>query len=105
MNSTGLGRRVRVWMASGAIAAGALGMTVGSSARADDDPCQAKSFSVSAVEKACKSGGRKAAKTVMKAAVKKAKAAGESMTCKTCHDNLKTFSLTGNAVADLEKWI
>lgn len=92
-------------MVSGAVAIGALGFAFGSTAGAADDPCRATSFSVAKVEKACKTGGRKAAKVVMKGAVKKAKAAGESMNCKTCHDDLKSFSLTSNAVADLKKWM
>ena len=98
--------RVRAWMAAGAVFAAGLGLSLGTSAHAgEEDPCQAKSFAVAQVERACKSGGRKAAKAMMKKAVKKAKEAGEKMTCKTCHGDLKTFSLTDNAVADLKKWL
>ena len=93
------------WVAGGALALGGLGLGVQSVARADDDPCTADSFAVAKVEQACRSGGRKAAKTVMKAAVSKAKEAGESINCKSCHSDLKTYALTPTAVADLKKWM
>lgn len=98
--------RTRAWIAAGAMLAAGLGLSLGTMAHAgEEDPCTATSFSIAKVEQACKSGGRKAAKTVMKQAVKKAKDAGESMTCKTCHGDLEKFTLTDNAVADLKKWL
>ena len=77
------------------------------SVQADDlKPCTAKTFKVKQVEAACRSGGLAAAKKMMKAATKKAKAAGEDMKCKTCHTELKTFALTGpDTVASLKKWL
>lgn len=84
--------------------AGALTGLVASPAQADDDACTARSFKVKKVEDACKKGGRTAAKAVMKAAVKKAKANGEKVNCKTCHTDIKTtFALTDNAVDDLKR--
>jgi len=76
-----------------------------SAAQASDDPCTAKSFEFDEVEAACASGGRKETKKLMKSAVAKAKADGKKMNCKSCHEDLKTFSLTSNAVDDLRKWL
>ncbi|MEX1363393.1 MAG: hypothetical protein AB1Z98_09725 [Nannocystaceae bacterium] len=70
-----------------------------------EDPCTAESFKFAQVEAACKAGGRKAAKTLMKKAVAKAKAAGETMNCKSCHSSMKTFALTDDAVSGLEGWL
>lgn len=83
-----------------------LGLAVSSVAVADDaDPCTAKKFKYDKVEKACKEGGRKAAKKLMKGVVKKAKAAGEDVNCKTCHKSLKSFDLTDGAEKKLAKWL
>lgn len=105
MGTTAFRRTFRGWVAAGAVLVAGIGFGVGSAAHADDDPCQATSFAIAKVGAACKTGGRKAAKAVMKTAVKKAKAAGETMNCKTCHKDLKSFSLTDNAVTDLKKWM
>jgi len=83
--------------------AGALTGLVSTSAQADDDACTARTFKTKEVEAACKKDGRAGAKAVMKAAVKKAKAAGEKMTCKTCHDDIKAFTLTPDAVDKLKR--
>lgn len=87
--------------------AGALtGGLVASLAQAGDDACSAKSFKIKDVERACKTGGRKAAKKMMQAAVKKAKAAGEKVNCKSCHKDIKaTFELKANAVKELKRWL
>jgi len=102
-----LARWIPVAAITTALIATAIGLGTTAHAEGDDapPPCAATSFKVAKVEAACKSGGQKAAKTLMKATVKKAKAAGETMNCKTCHKSLKTFELTDNAVTDLEKWI
>jgi hypothetical protein len=86
--------------ASGAVAA--LSPTL---AHAGDDACTAKKFHYDKVRKACEEGGRKAAKDLMKAAVKKAKDAGKDIKCKSCHEDTKTFELKDNAVEDLKPWI
>ncbi len=93
-------------------AMGCLGLFVGSnSARAEgevDNSCKAKVFKFDVVKKLCAdpSKGKKAVKKLMKnQVVKKAKAAGEKMNCKSCHDNTKTFTLKKNAEADLKKWL
>lgn len=70
-----------------------------------EDPCTAKTFELAQVEAACKAGGRKAAKALMKKAVAKAKAAGETMSCKSCHTSMKTFALTDDAASGLEGWL
>jgi hypothetical protein len=80
-------------------------------ARADDDegdasgPCTTKPFNFPAVEKACKEGGRKAAKKLMNEVKKKAKAAGKEFKCKGCHEDLKSYKLTDNAVKDLKPFM
>ncbi len=66
-------------------------------------PCIATKFSTKEVEKACKEGGQKAAKKLMKKVVKAAKAKGEKMNCKSCHSDLKTFKLKDGASAQLKK--
>lgn len=70
-----------------------------------DDACQTKNFHYSQVAGACKSGGRKAAKNVMKGAVAKAKAAGTDLKCTSCHEDMKDFHLKSNAVGDLKNWL
>lgn len=70
----------------------------------DEKPCVATKFDFPEVDAACASGGQKAASKLMKDAVKRAKAAGESMTCKSCHTDTKSWELTANAVADYKKW-
>lgn len=84
----------------------ALGMAYAGSAAAEDvEACTAKKFDHAKVEKACKSGGRPAAKKLMKDVVKKAKAAGADVNCKTCHSSLKSFELTDGASKQLGKWL
>lgn len=75
------------------------------SAAAPADPCRASSFKTGAVRSACASGGRPAAKQVMKAAVKKAKDAGTSFKCSSCHTDSSNYGLTGNAQSDLRPWL
>jgi len=72
-----------------------------------DRSCHAKKFETEEVKKLCadKSKGKPAVKSMMKKIVKKAKAAGEKMNCKSCHKNTKTFDLKPNAVKDLRKWL
>jgi hypothetical protein len=89
-----------------AMAAGAfLGVVAPSVAHAGDEACTTKKFHYPAVEKACKDGGRKAAKEVMKASLKKAKAAGKDWKCTQCHEDMKDFKLKDNAVTDLKPYI
>jgi hypothetical protein len=87
--------------------AATLGFLRPSSALAGDGDgaCSATKFTYPAVEKACKDGGRKAVKEVMKAAVKKAKAAGKDVKCTSCHEDMKGYKLKDNAVADLKPYI
>jgi hypothetical protein len=69
------------------------------------DACATKNFHYSQVGAACSSGGRKAAKDVMKGVVKKAKAAGTDLKCTSCHVDVSGFQLKGNAVTDLKQWL
>jgi hypothetical protein len=83
----------------------ALSLLTPSIAHAGDDACTTTKFHYKAVEKACKDGGRKAAKEVMKGAVRKAKDAGKDLKCTSCHEDMKSFKLKDNAVGDLKPWI
>lgn len=65
------------------------GLFVGTAYADEVAPCKAKTFKVAKVKAACEKGGAKAAKALMKKAVKKAKAAGEDIDCKTCHASTK----------------
>lgn len=101
-------RRTRTLSFAIAFTAIALGgMFLGaSSAQADGDkPCVAKKFEFKQVEKACKDGGQTAAKALMKKVVKEQKAAGDDISCKSCHTSVKTFDLKDNAVQDLKKYL
>jgi hypothetical protein len=49
------------------------------------------------VVQACKKGGIKQAKTVMKTMVAKAKKNGMKVDCDNCHESTETFKLTGDA--------
>jgi hypothetical protein len=88
------------------LGAAALGLAA-PKAHAGDDACSTTKFHFPAVEKACKDGGRKAAKDVMKAAVKKAKDAGKDYKCTNCHEDTKSFKLKDEkqAVTDLKPFI
>ena len=44
-------------------------------------------------------------KPLMKAALKKAKADGKDWKCKHCHNDLKKYDLTDDAVKDLKPYI
>ncbi|MGH1342276.1 MAG: hypothetical protein ACRBN8_12030 [Nannocystales bacterium] len=86
---------------------------VASSARAAEDgaapkPCVATSFKIAKVGAKCESEGQSGVKKMMKAAVKKAKAAGvtEGMKCKDCHVDLKSYKLKGDdPVGAIKKWL
>ncbi len=57
------------------------------------------------IARACASGGRDAAKKVMKALVKQATLHGSTFTCDGCHQNLEGFDLTTSARDDLQKML
>ena len=106
--ASSLPRRFSLALAFGAVAAFGVYLGTATSAVAEPaapaiKPCTAKKFDFKEVEQACKKGGQKEAKTYMKSVVKKAKAAGEEVTCKSCHKSTKTFELKPNAVADFKK--
>jgi hypothetical protein len=69
------------------------------------DACTTKNFHYTLVSSACRTGGRKAAKEVMKGAVKKAKAAGTDLKCTSCHEDVTSFHLKSNAVSDMKPWL
>ena len=72
---------------------------------ADANACTTKKFEFKSVEDACKAGGRKAAKKLMKTAVKSARKKGKKMTCLACHKDLKKFERKDNAVKDLKPYL
>lgn len=78
-----------------------VGLAVSSASADGPKPCLKTTYAVAQVKAACDSGGQDAVKKLMKAAVDKAKAAGADTKCVSCHENLKDFALTANAVADL----
>lgn len=75
-----------------------------SDAYAGPDPCQAKTFHYPAIGSACKKGGRKAVRDIMRGVVKKAKAAGQDVQCTSCHQDTSSFLLKPNAVSDIKQW-
>jgi hypothetical protein len=72
---------------------------------AGPDPCETKTFHYAAIAAACHSGGRKAAKEVMKGVVKKARVGGADLQCTSCHVDTASFHLKPNAVGDLKNWL
>jgi hypothetical protein len=96
-----------LWLATAVLAGVAFGLLTPAVARADAEvACTTKKFNYPSVEKACHDGGRKAAKDLMKAAVKKARDGGKpDIKCTSCHEDTKDFKLKDNAVADLKPWI
>jgi hypothetical protein len=74
-------------------------------AQAGKRSCYATKFSFEEVQKACDEGGLRAAKNLMKDAVKRAKAAGKDYKCSTCHENQKTFELKKDAVSKLKPYL
>jgi outer membrane biosynthesis protein TonB len=83
----------------------AAGAEVATASYKGSDPCRASSFSVPRVREACASGGRAAAKRVMKDAIGKATATGQMLKCSSCHSNQRDYALKGDAVAELERWL
>lgn len=104
--------KIALAAAFSALFVGGLAASTATTAHAADDaapkPCVATSFKIDKVKAACESGGQSAAKKAMKAAVKKAKAAGvtEGMKCKDCHVDLKSYKLKGDdPVGAIKKWL
>jgi hypothetical protein len=85
--------------------AAAAAPEAGAAAYTGSDPCRATSFSVPRVREACASGGRAAAKRVMKDAIGKATATGQSLKCSNCHTNQRDYALKSDAVAELKRWL
>jgi ABC-type sugar transport system substrate-binding protein len=77
------------------------------SVNAADKPCLTKKFATPQVKKACTDGGQKAAKKLMKDVVKKARKADDDKVsgCLDCHDDLKTFKRSKDAVKLLKKYL
>lgn len=65
-------------------------------------PCSKATYDVAQLTTACGRGGQAEAKKWMKTIVDKAKAAGKDTKCLSCHENLKDFTSTANAAADLK---
>ena len=96
-----LRRSAALFVFAGLFAGGVLA----GQASAEGKPCKADKFEFKKVEKACKEGGQTAVKKLMKGIVKKMKADGKEVKCKSCHNSLKEFDLTDNAVKDLKPYI
>lgn len=94
--------KLRMLLTSTAFAAlFSLGLVLGGDASAEDPkPCVAATLPK--VKAACEKGGQAEVKKLMKAVVDKAKAAGKETKCLSCHENLKDFKQTANAMADLK---
>lgn len=67
--------------------------------------CKTTHFSVARVRDACATGGRGAAKAVMRDAIGKALASGASLKCGNCHAEQQNYTLKPDAVAQLERWL
>ncbi len=73
--------------------------------QAGDNDCTIAVKGDNAVVKACKEGGIKKAKAVMKAMQKVAKQKGEKWECDSCHKNETDWKLTENGQKDFEKML
>jgi hypothetical protein len=80
-----------------------LGLALAGAAHAAENDCVIAKDSTSEVGKACKEGGLKKAKAVMKAQTKTAKAGGMKVDCDSCHKNEKDWTLTDNGKEDFKK--
>ena len=86
------------------VAAFLFGTSATGVANADDKgPCKIATKGDTPTAKACATGGREAARKVMKSMVDQAKAKGQKFTCDGCHKDLDNFELTKNAAADYKK--
>ena len=85
----------------GSLLAGLLTVTVytATSHAADDNKCTIATKDDNAVVKACKDGGIKKAKSIMKAMQKKGKEAGLKFECDDCHkdDSAANYTLKDGA--------
>jgi len=90
-------------LAAGLFVAGSA--LVPTEADAGGNDCKTTKFHFKQVEAACKEGGRKAVKKLMKQVVKDSRKAGDERTCLDCHKDLKGFENTKNAVDDLKKYL
>lgn len=75
----------------------------GVASAADKGPCKIATKGETPTAKACATGGREAARKLMKSMVDQAKAKGEKFSCDGCHKDLDNFELTKNANADYKK--
>jgi|LNFM01.2.fsa_nt_gb hypothetical protein len=76
------------------------GLVLGTASAEDPKPCT--NATLPKVKAACDKGGQAEAKKMMKGIVDKAKAAGKDTKCLSCHENLKDYKQTANAMADLK---
>ena len=82
---------------------GAFGLFAAQTVRAAGGDCTlVKAGNTNAVVDACKKGGIKEAKKVMKAMVATAKKNGKKMECDTCHKNEDDWKLTADAEKKFE---
>ena len=80
------------------------GLSAAGIANAEDKgPCKIATKGETPTAKACATGGREAARKLMKSMVDQAKAKGEKFSCDGCHKDLDNYELTKNANADYKK--
>ena len=82
---------------------GAFGLFAAQTVKAGDDCTLTKPGASNPVVDACKKGGIKEAKKVMKAMVATAKKNGVTEQCDGCHKNETDWKLTGDAEKKFEK--
>lgn len=81
----------------GTLLAGTLAVALASPVFADDNDCTIAKDPSTAAGKACKEGGIKAAKKLMKDQTKQAKKKGMKVDCDTCHKDETKWTLTDEA--------
>ncbi len=81
----------------GTLLAGSLAVALASPVFADDNDCTIAKDPSTVAGKACKEGGIKAAKKLMKDQTKQAKKKGMKVDCDTCHKDETKWTLTDEA--------
>ncbi|MCG5053908.1 MAG: hypothetical protein KA712_13170 [Myxococcales bacterium] len=89
----------------GALLASTLAFALSAPAFAGDNDCTIAKDEKTEVGKACKEGGIKRAKTVMKTMTKTAKKKGMKVDCDTCHKDETKWTLTDDAKKKFEEML
>jgi hypothetical protein len=86
-------------------AAAAMALTFSAPAFAGDDDCTIAKDASTEVGAACKKGGIKRAKKVMKTMTRKAKKQGMRVDCDSCHKNETDWELTDDAEKQFKEMV